>query len=188
MTQRSTRWRAALIGVALLAAGAAGLAAVDSGVALTNSTEFCVSCHTMQTNFEEYKQSTHYQNASGVRAGCPDCHVPRAFFPKMAAKLVASKDVWHEFRGTIDTPEKFEARRWLMANRVWTKMKATDSRECRGCHDFASMDLDEQDSLAAKRHAKAPERGKTCIDCHTGIAHKEPEPPEGVEAAEAEET
>lgn len=186
MTQRSKRWRAALVAGALLAAGASGLAAVDFGVGATNSTEFCVSCHSMQTNFEEYKKSIHYQNASGVRAGCSDCHVPRQLGPKLAAKFLAAKDVWHEFKGTIDTAEKFEARRWLMANRVWTRMKATDSRECRGCHDFASMDLEAQDSMAAKKHAKAPERGKTCIDCHTGIAHQEPEPPEDLAAAEEE--
>lgn len=186
MTQRNKRWRAALIVGALLAAGAGGLAAVDFGVAATNSMGFCVSCHSMQTNFEEYKKTVHYQNASGVRAGCPDCHVPRALGPKLVAKLMAAKDVWHEFKGTIDTPEKFEARRWDMANRVWAKMKATDSRECRGCHDFASMDLEAQDSSAAKKHAKASQRGKTCIDCHAGIAHQEPEPPEDA-AAEAEE-
>jgi cytochrome c-type protein NapC len=171
---------------ALLAVGTGGLAAVDFGVAATNSTEFCVSCHSMQNNFEEYKQSIHYRNASGVRAGCSDCHVPRALGAKLAAKITAAKDVWHEFKGTIDTPEKFEARRWTLANRVWTKMKATDSRECRGCHDFTSMDLDVQDSMAAKKHAKAPLRGKTCIDCHTGIAHHEPEPPEDMAAAPEE--
>lgn len=153
----------------------------------TNTTEFCTSCHTMQTNLNELKETTHWSSASGVHAGCSDCHVPKEFFPKMYAKIYAAKDVWHEIIGTIDTPEKYEAHRWKMATRVWDKLKATDSRECRNCHSFDHMDFSEQDRSAAKRHERvasqrmhqdADEEGKTCIDCHKGVAHEEPDEPE----------
>jgi len=103
----------------------------------------------------------------------------------MIAKIAAAKDVWGELTGKLDTPEKYEAHRWEMANAVWDKMKATNSRECRSCHDFGAMAFDEQDRSARKRHARAEERGETCIDCHTGIAHEEPEEPE--DAAQASE-
>ncbi len=192
---------------------------IASGVALdyTNTTEFCTSCHTMQVNLKELKEAVHYSNVSGVTAGCADCHVPRALLPKLWAKLMAAKDVYHEIMGTINTPEKYEARRWEMANRVWDKMKASDSRECRHCHDFKHMNFEEQDRTAARKHQKVKmtleqlaldkqtvekvekeilgdldeaarkkqemrealeEGAKTCIDCHTGIAHEEPEEPE----------
>jgi cytochrome c-type protein NapC len=143
----------------------------------TNTTEFCTSCHSMVYNLEELKETEHYTNASGVTAGCADCHVPRDLGPKLWAKLIAVKDIYHEIIGTIDTPEKFEAHRWRMANRVWAKMKATDSRECRECHTFAKMDLSEQDRFARKKHERAVDRGQTCIDCHQGIAHEEPKKP-----------
>ena len=42
-------------------------------IEVTNTLEFCTSCHEMEQVFEEYKQSAHYKNASGVRATCPDC-------------------------------------------------------------------------------------------------------------------
>ncbi len=148
------------------------------GLSSTNEMEFCTSCHSMQVNFEEYKESAHYLNTSGVRATCSDCHVPKAFVPKMVAKIVAVKDVYHEIVGTIDTREKFEAHRWDMANRVWAKMKATDSRECRSCHNFDQMDLSTQSRIARKRHSKAVDEGLTCIDCHKGIAHMEPDEPD----------
>jgi cytochrome c-type protein NapC len=90
---------------------------------------------------------------------------------------MAYKDVLHEVLGTIDTPEKYEEHRWAMANRVWDKMKASDSRECRSCHEFGTMDLSEQDRMARKRHSKAMDEGKTCIDCHKGVAHEEPDDP-----------
>ncbi len=150
---------------------------VDVGIEATNELEFCTSCHSMQINLEEYKQTVHYRNASGVRAICSDCHVPKPFIPKVVSKIVASKDLFHEIIGTIDTREKFEQRRWEMASRVWERMEATDSRECRDCHDYSQMDLSTQTRIARKRHDKAADQGKTCIDCHKGIAHEEPDEP-----------
>jgi cytochrome c-type protein NapC len=96
----------------------------------------------------------------------------------MQAKIMAAKDIYHEIIGTIDTPEKYEKHRWDMASRVWAKMKATDSRECRSCHSFERMNLEEQGKSASKKHHSAPQKGKTCIDCHKGIAHEEPDEPE----------
>ena len=56
-------------------------------------------------------------------------------------------------------------------------MKANDSRECQSCHTIAAMDLKEQDRSARKKHKNAETRGKTCIDCHTGVAHRLPRRP-----------
>ena len=155
-------------GVIVLAIGA------NTFINYTNSTEFCVSCHSMKRNYEEYKVSVHYKNASGVQASCADCHVPKELGPKFYAKIVAVKDVYHEIVGTINTPEKFDERKMYLAERVWEKMQATDSRECRNCHAFTNMDLARQTELASKKHERAMESGKTCIDCHTGVAHEEP--------------
>ena len=91
--------------------------------------------------------------------------------PLLWDKVRASKDVAAHLIGTIGTPQKFEERRQHMADAVWTKMKATDSRECRSCHDFAHMDLLEQRASARKYHTVAMKEGATCIDCHKGIAH-----------------
>ena len=148
------------------------------GLQYTNEMSFCTSCHTMKINLEEYKKTPHYKSASGVRATCSDCHVPKPFIPKMIAKVVAAKDVWHEIIGTISTKEKYEQHRWRMANVVWAKMKASDSRECRSCHAWDAMDLSEQDRTARKKHGRAQDKGKTCIDCHKGLAHEEPDEPD----------
>ncbi len=180
------KFRVSSVGVILLIGfllGAAALASVNGFFSYTNELEFCTSCHSMQTNLAEYKETVHYKNASGVRAVCSDCHVPKQFSAKLHAKIMAVKDIYHELAGTVDTPEKYEARRWQLANRVWDKMKATDSRECRTCHSFDSMNFDVQASMAQKRHQKAQDAGKTCIDCHKGIAHHEPSPPDEPAAA-----
>jgi len=144
----------------------------------TNTLEFCISCHEMQdTVYQEYKETVHYKNSSGVRAICSDCHVPKPWGPKLLRKIYASNELLHTMLGTVDTVEKFEAKRLEMAERVWTSMRETDSRECRNCHAYGTMDLELQDRSARKKHD--PERlaksGKTCIDCHDGIAHNLPE-------------
>ena len=126
------------------------------------------------TVYEEYRLTNHALSRSGVRATCPDCHVPKPFVPKMIAKIRASKDVYHNLLGTIDTTEKFNARRLEMAEAVWTRMKETDSRECRNCHDDQSFDYMKQSRRAATLHQEGLNDGKTCIDCHKGIAHRLP--------------
>lgn len=218
-------------------AGAAALGGVNVFFAATNEMAFCTSCHSMKVNLEEYRDTVHFNNQSGVQATCSDCHVPQQFIPKVEAKIIAAKDVFHWVLGTIEPdesqlvvsensgncPERFipvkegselcvpnygepyseddmseeaEARReaalkkyndyrWNMASRVWAKMKASDSRECRNCHDFENMDLDQQDRSARKKHGRATEKGQTCIDCHKGIAHVEPDEPEEDEDEEA---
>ena len=181
-----SRRRTSLIALtAIFVAGIAAAGFVNLGVSYTNEMEFCTSCHSMQVNLEEYKETIHYKNPSGVQATCSDCHVPQEFVPKMVAKVMAAKDVFHEMIGTIDTPEKYEAHRWDMATRVWAKMKGTDSRECRNCHDFANMDLSSQDRSARNKHAAAADKGQSCIDCHKGIAHKEPDEPAASEPPDA---
>lgn len=154
----------------------------NTAVEATNSLAFCTSCHEMNTVYEEYKKSVHYQNQSGVRAICPDCHVPKEWIPKMVRKTEATfNELPKKILGTIDTPEKFEAARLELAENVWASMKATNSRECRNCHSLEAMALSLQDKSARKKHTveRMRERNETCIDCHKGIAHKLPEGYEG---------
>jgi cytochrome c-type protein NapC len=142
----------------------------------TNTERFCVSCHEMKTNvFEELKGTIHFTNRSGVRATCPDCHVPHEWTDKIARKMQASKEVWGHIFGSIDTREKFLALRRHLAEREWERMKANDSLECRNCHSAESMDLAKQNPRAARAHeTQLFTREKTCIDCHKGIAHRLP--------------
>jgi len=156
--------------------------AFNTGLAVTNQEEFCIGCHEMRNNvYQEYKETIHYSNRSGVRATCPDCHVPKDWNHKIIRKIQASKEVWGKLTGLIDTREKFVAHRKDLALREWKRMKDNDSRECRNCHNFEYMDFSEQGKRSRVQHSTALEKGeKTCIDCHKGIAHELPDM-EGVE-------
>lgn len=167
-----------------LATGTAGIAfasgvlfwgGFNTAMEATNREEFCISCHEMKENvFVEYRNTIHYQNRTGVRATCPDCHVPKEWGPKMIRKIQASNEVLHMVLGSIDTPEKFNAKRATLAQSEWKRMKANDSQECRNCHAFSFMDYAEQNRRAATKHQTAFNEGQTCIDCHKGIAHTLP--------------
>ncbi len=147
----------------------------NTGLEMTNSLEFCISCHEMRDNvYAEYKETIHYSNRTGVRAVCSDCHVPKDWTHKMIRKSKASFEVLGKLMGSIDTREKFEAKRIELATHEWDRMKATDSRECRNCHSFEAMSPELQKQTPYKKHMKARDEGKTCIDCHKGIAHHLP--------------
>jgi cytochrome c-type protein NapC len=139
----------------------------------TNTLGFCTSCHEMRDNvFKEYSTTIHYQNRTGVQATCSDCHVPKDWVHKFIRKIQASNEVFHWALGSVNTPEKFDAKRLTLAGNVWRQMKETDSRECRNCHTIESMNPEFQRPRARKQHLSAMEAGNTCIDCHKGIAHK----------------
>ncbi|HGE6066244.1 TPA: NapC/NirT family cytochrome c [Vibrio cholerae] len=167
----------AAVGVVLLMGFVGGLlfwGAFNTGMEATNSEEFCSGCHAPIV--AEIQETIHYSNRSGVRTICSDCHVPHEWTDKIVRKVQASKELVAHFIGTIDTPEKFQARRAHLAGREWARLKKNDSLECRNCHQFNYMDFSEQSSRAAKQHSTALASGeKTCVDCHKGIAHNLPD-------------
>ncbi|MCL2160845.1 MAG: NapC/NirT family cytochrome c [Betaproteobacteria bacterium] len=150
-----------------------------------NTESFCITCHEMRDNvYREYQTSVHNTNRSGVRAICSDCHVPKEFVPKMIRKIQASNEVLHKILGTIDTPEKFEAKRAKLAQNEWRRMKANDSRECRNCHDSQSFDLGIQGYRSVNQHEDGLLKGQTCIDCHKGVVHRLPSIAQGINLAD----
>ncbi len=148
----------------------------NTALEATNTETFCISCHEMRNNvFQELKTTIHYTNRSGVRATCPDCHVPHNWTDKIARKTQATKEVWGKIFGTIRTREKFLEKRLELAKHEWARLKTNNSLECRNCHDFEYMDFTRQGVRAEKAHSTQLARGeKTCIDCHKGIAHRLP--------------
>ena len=144
-------------------------------VEATNTETFCIGCHEMKNNvYAEYKETIHYTNRTGVRAVCADCHVPKEWGPKMIRKVQATRELYGKVTGSIDTREKFEAKRLQLAEREWARMMANDSLECRNCHTLASMDVEKQKPRAKKSHELAARDKETCIVCHKGIAHHKP--------------
>ena len=181
-TEHWSRFRLGLtIAVVAVAATAIGIAASAAAVVGTSTESFCATaCHSMRPVYEEFKGTIHDKNRTGVRADCAACHIPHDNIVNMLTHKTVSgiMDIWGQYvTGVIDTKEKFEKERHRLATVVWTHLKKNDSLECRSCHDRAGMDPDLQNDAAKENHAKAKAQGNTCIDCHFGIAHNEPDGP-----------
>lgn len=148
---------------------------------MTNQEKFCITCHEMEANvYQEYRHTIHNQNRTGVRATCPDCHVPQEMVPKIIRKIKASKELYGKIVGTINTPEKFAEHRLRLAQNEWRRMKANDSQECRNCHEFNAFDYSLQSRRSNDQHLEGLQNGMTCIDCHKGIAHSLPRVDQGI--------
>jgi cytochrome c-type protein NapC len=173
LARPSVHWSVASLLVVGIVAGIIFWGGFNTAMEQTNTLAFCANtCHEMHDNvYAEYQETVHYHNRTGVRAICSDCHVPKDWVHKVARKVKATGELYGHFIGEIDTKEKFEKTRFRLAQNEWRIMKANDSLACRNCHSFTAMERAKQRPRAQKNHASAEARGKTCIDCHKGIAH-----------------
>jgi len=164
--------------------GSVTLFATQKTLHYTSTTEFCTSCHSQQIPAEEWRGTLHFSNATGIRAGCQDCHIPHEGMEYLTTKIGGLKDVYGEITGKIPDAEAYEAQRAHMAQAVWDKFEKNDSATCRSCHNTEAWDLFSQTPKAAEEHMSMEETGETCVDCHRGIAHFPPEQTELAGAAE----
>jgi cytochrome c-type protein NapC len=172
LRQPSAKYSVLMIGVVCFLAGIVFWGGFNTVMVATNELEFCISCHEMRdTVYREYKKTRHYSNRLGVRAICSDCHMPKDLPREILQKILGTRELWGKITGSVDTTEKFEARRLELATRVWARMKASNSRECRNCHNFDALNKTTDKLIVFEKHMKAKDEGKTCIDCHKGIAH-----------------
>ncbi|MGF1644329.1 MAG: NapC/NirT family cytochrome c [Thiotrichales bacterium] len=177
----------ALLAVGIVV-GAGAVIGTQVAVNATGTNAFCSSCHSMTIPHAEYRETIHYANRTGIQVHCADCHIPHNYPQKLITKImVGTKDIVQEMRGVLANEQLYEDRREAMANKVWARMKANDSAECRYCHDTEHMRAEAQRPEAREAHALLAQGGATCIDCHQGIAHREPGETESTAAEVAPE-
>lgn len=159
---------AVLVGIGLAAA-------YGSVIDYTSSLNFCAhTCHEMEsTVYQEYMHSKHFKNEQGVVVVCADCHVPHHNWPAtLATKFMASFELWNHFVDREYILDKFNARRQILAEKVWAHFKATNARECKACHKYSNMVLEDQRPSVRAQHADAMKIDENCLDCHEGVTHK----------------
>jgi nitrate/TMAO reductase-like tetraheme cytochrome c subunit len=136
----------------------------------TSSNAFCTTCHSMTYADETYRQTVHYNSASGVRASCGDCHVSEGVFAATWDHAIGSKDLFKQLFGpdyddpvinTLHLPEAaFAARKWF---------RVRDSATCERCHTLEAIQGKRADTAAIHREETD---GKSCIDCHYNLVHR----------------
>ncbi len=158
-----------LLGLGL---GVLAFGSFEAIMVATSTDEFCGgACHEMESPRQSLALTAHARNSNGIKVGCADCHIPQEFGPKLLRKIEASREVWGHFTGLIDTPEKYAEHQPAMREREMERMRASDSRECRNCHQLEHMDFAAQERAVRRYHRAMKQRDKTCVDCHADIAH-----------------
>ena len=173
----SARWSVLALVIVGLFIGAGATIGTQLMVAVTGTNEFCgTACHSMQWVAQEYKQSGHHGNRTGMQAGCHDCHIPDHYPALLWYKAKAGiKDAIGETRGVIDTEEKFKKERLRLAKSVWAEYKENNSANCQHCHKFDAAVVAKQKPFVQPMHQQFLSKAATCIDCHKGIAHTAPD-------------
>jgi cytochrome c-type protein NapC len=111
------------------------------------STEFCLSCHTMEqhgrsllVDDRSYLAASHYQNNRIPRErACYTCHTNYTMFGGLKDKWRGLSHVYVQYLGTIPKPEDIE---------LYTPF---NNRECLHCHAGA------RSYMEATAHMKAPD-------------------------------
>jgi cytochrome c-type protein NapC len=146
-----------------------------TAVQYTNTLNFCAhTCHEMEnTVYQEYMHSKHFKNEFGVVVACPQCHVPQNdWVHTMGHKVLATFEIWDHWTGRVGTNEKFEEHRLELAKEVWKGFEETNARECKHCHAYSNMVLEDQRPSIRAQHTDAMKIDENCLDCHKGITHK----------------
>ena len=177
LTTPSARWSVLSLLLVGLVIGAGTIIGTGVMVRVTGTNKFCSdACHSMQWVAQEYRQSNHFLNRTGVQAACHDCHIPHQYPQLLWYKAKAGiKDAIGEMTGVISTEEKFKKERLRMAKVVWAEFKETGSANCRSCHVFTKEILAKQKDFVQPMHEQVLAGAATCIDCHKGIAHTAPQ-------------
>jgi nitrate/TMAO reductase-like tetraheme cytochrome c subunit len=140
----------------------------------TSSEEFCTSCHSMELVAIPYRESSHYNSTSGVRASCGDCHVSEGVIAATWDHFIGSKDLFNQIKGSIFGPDyddpviqalllpdaAFSAREWLIKR---------DSATCKRCHNKEAILGSRLDTEAIH---KEDAKDKSCVECHINLVHR----------------
>lgn len=119
----------------------------------------CVSCHDLHV-----EKDTALQGRGGQMDVCTTCHKTQKSGIHGREKMVRMN------------PPCTDCHNPHADQRPKGVMLANDSQGCRRCHNMKSMADSDRVSDRAKSYHKVMESGdKTCIGCHVGVAHGDPE-------------
>ncbi|MBE9562531.1 MAG: NapC/NirT family cytochrome c [Proteobacteria bacterium] len=133
-----------------------------------NVTVGCAECHAYP--YEEYKESPHYDNERGVRAGCVGCHEPHSVRQVLAWKFFyvnsgsTGDSPFHAVSNSLRDIPEWEKLRVKLATKARKQMMEEDSAKCKVCHKTEGL------WFAKKKQHQTTE--KTCIQCHYNLVHK----------------
>jgi formylglycine-generating enzyme required for sulfatase activity/nitrate/TMAO reductase-like tetraheme cytochrome c subunit len=134
--------------------------------------EYCESCHIHPHSIDSWKTSTHYNNKSGVRVHCIDCHLPpRGTFHHFAEKArTGLHDLWAYH--TRDSASF----NWEEKGQPDYAAKIVYNESCRECHiNLFPKGLSDEGGTAHLYYEENEKKlNLQCIGCHLDAGHYDP--------------
>ncbi|NLW24171.1 MAG: cytochrome c nitrite reductase small subunit [Clostridia bacterium] len=115
----------------------------EGAMTYTSRSEFCVSCHVMEGQYERWQNSSHIQ-----WAGCSDCHVPHDNYVNMMMTK-ALDGMGHVYAFTIEGK--------LEDIKIKERSAKVVNDNCLRCHEDLMQGINTE--------------GRNCWDCHRGLPH-----------------
>ena len=169
MSKKSWIFLALLTGLVL---GLVLMILFNTAVQKTSTNDYCMSCHVHTDADAAWKQSSHYNNPSGTKVDCVECHLPPKGTPGYyAAKMKTGvKDLWAFW--TKDKEElDFESKKEL-EHAVGIVYNAS----CKECHVNLFPQGISDDGVIAHLYYEENEKklDLQCISCHLDVGHYNP--------------
>ncbi|SHL36652.1 cytochrome c-type protein NapC [Desulfatibacillum alkenivorans DSM 16219] len=132
----------------------------------TSTPQFCASCHEIRPAYNDWKTSSHVNNAQGFVADCMDCHLP------------APHDTWNFFyaktaHGIKDVAAHVMGNEYDRQEQRENAYAAFKNSQCQKCHRNILYIPDKRGAMLAHRSVLYPRPGyeKRCVDCHRNLVH-----------------
>jgi len=138
----------------------------NKAVAITSTDEFCNKCHYHPHAYTSWKQSVHYNTASGTITHCVECHLPPKGEGHIPAKIATGfRDVYGAlFKDSADF-------NWEQISHPDYAVKFTRDISCMSCHtNLFPLELSHE-GMDAHLYYEQKEGEVACINCHIDAGH-----------------
>jgi len=134
----------------------------------TSTPDFCASCHEIRPAVNQWRASTHVNNAHGFVADCMDVHLPA---PHKAVDFVVAKT----FHGDKDVVKHFTMDEYDRQENRAAAYRSFDNAQCQKCHRNLLGMPHRRGAMLAHRTVLYPRPGyeKKCVDCHYDLVHND---------------
>lgn len=143
-----------------------------SAIHYTSQTQFCTSCHEMDSAVQSWQTSPHGSNELGITAECKDCHIPTSMVGTLTTKIQKLKEPYVHF---VKSPTEFEYS--LMQPELAKRARASVQDEnCLQCHNL--QDIKPKNQTQTMAHSTAVGIAN-CASCHSTVGHSKAQKKEG---------
>jgi formylglycine-generating enzyme required for sulfatase activity len=165
------RKRFFLIFVLSFAVGIAITLLIGKTAEYTSTDESCAACHVHPHVFDSWKLSTHYDNKTGIKVHCVECHLPPKGQGYMKEKIrLGANDIYgFLFKDSADF-------NWEMKSELEHAVKYIPNESCKHCHQNLFPKNVSDKGIAAHLYYEENEKklDLQCISCHLDVGHHNP--------------